>query len=271
VLVSLATDSAPGRPNEDFAAASDDLVVVLDGATVPGALETGCSHGTRWFARALGVEIFRLAEDSNRNLVDSLAEAIKDLADRHAHTCDVGHPGHPSATVAILRETEDGFEYLVLADSTVAIETTASVQAITDDRLDHVATEYHDALNAAKNGSTEHATAVSSLTLALRQYRNVTGGYWVAAVDPDAAYEAITGSVARNEVRSAAIMTDGASIICDRFGVLDWPQVFHRLHEAGPMGLIRDVREQELSDSTGERWKRSKVHDDATAVFCLPC
>ena len=126
-------------------------------------------------------------------------------------------------------------------------------------------------MDAARSGSTEHESAVSSLTLALRQFRNAAGGYWVAAVDPNAAYEAITGSVARSKVRSAAVTTDDASIICDRFGVLNWLQVFHRLHEAGPIGLIRSVREQELSDSTGERWKRSKVHDDATAVFCLPC
>lgn len=270
MLVSLATDAAPGRPNEDFAALSDDLVVVLDGATVPGMLETGCSHGTRWFARALGAEIFRQVEDSRRSLVDSLAEAIKTLAEHHVHTCDIGHPGHPSATVAILRETEDHFEYLVLSDSTVAIETTSGVQVITDNRLDHVATEYRNALKAAKTGSPEHATAVASLTMAQRQYRNAPEGFWVAAVDPNAAYEAITGSVARSEVRSAAVMTDGASIICDRFRVLDWPQVFEVLRQTGPAGLIREVREVELSDSTGERWKRSKVHDDATAAFCLP-
>jgi len=270
MLVSLATEAAPGRPNEDFAAVSDDLVVVLDGATVPGMLETGCSHGTRWFARALGAEIFRRAEDDLGPLADSVAEAIKVLAERHAHTCDISHPGHPSATVAVLRETADYFEYLVLADSTVAMETRAGVQVITDDRLDHVATEYREALGAARTGSTTHTAAASSLTLALRQYRNVPEGFWVAAVDPNAAYQAITGSVAHDEVLSAAVMTDGASIICDRFHVFDWPQVFSVLHETGPGGLIRDVREQELSDSTGERWSRSKVHDDATAVFCLP-
>ena len=65
-------------------------------------------------------------------------------------------------------------------------------------------------------------------------------------------------------------MTDGASIVCDRFRVLDWPQVFGLLHNGGPGELIREVREYELSDGAGERWKRSKIHDDATAAFCLP-
>ena len=37
-----------------------------------------------------------------------------DVAALHADTCDLGHPGSPSATVAILREQPDAVDCLVL-------------------------------------------------------------------------------------------------------------------------------------------------------------
>jgi hypothetical protein len=55
--------------------------------------------------------------------------------------CVTSHPARPSATVAILRENAEAYDYLVLAGSTVAINTTAGIEAVTDDRLDAVATE----------------------------------------------------------------------------------------------------------------------------------
>src|SRR3712207_671924 len=51
-LFALATDAAPGRPNEDFAVASTDLAVVVDGAGIPFG---GCHHGVAWYAQQLGV------------------------------------------------------------------------------------------------------------------------------------------------------------------------------------------------------------------------
>jgi hypothetical protein len=71
-------------------------------------------------------------------------------------------------------------------------------------------------------------------------------------------------------VLSAAVLTDGASILADRFQVMDWPQTFRTLHADGPAGLLRHVREVELEDAAGARWPRGKIHDDATVVHCVP-
>lgn len=267
----LATEPGPPRPNEDFAAVTDDLVVVLDGAGVPGFLDTGCTHGTRWFARTLGIETFgRLADHPTRSLADGLAEAISAVANRHAETCDTSHPGHPSATVAMLRECADSFEYLVLGDSSVAVDCGSVIEVFTDDRHDHVARGHHEALMAAQQGTEEHAQAAKALSTALRDFRNQPGGYWIAAVDPAAAHQAVSGSVDRSRVRGAAVLTDGASLIADRFHLLSWRGLFEVLQHAGPGGLIEQVREAELGDPRGTRWPRGKVHDDATAVFCVP-
>lgn len=272
MLTSLASEPAfPGRATEDFAAVTDDLVILLDGATSPSGLETGCRHGTRWFARQLGTEVFAtLVPDLERDLADALADAIKTLTDRHSSTCDVRHPGHPSATVVLLRETPSAYEYLVLADSTLVIETYDAVSAITDNRLASVGVAQRAAVRAAPPGSPERHAALSDLVTALRDYRNVDGGYWVAATDPDAAHRAILGEVARDAVRSIAALTDGASVLADRFSLLSWPEVADLMRRSGPQELIRLTREHERSDAECQRWPRSKAHDDATAVFCSP-
>lgn len=267
----LGTLPGSSRPNEDFVAATDSLVAVLDGATTPGHLETGCGHGTRWFSHALGAEIVhRLITEPGLTLADGLAAAIKSLAERHSATCDIAHPGHPSATVALLRETPDALEYLVLADSTVAFETRSGIEVFSDTRVEQAAAREHEALAAASHGAAAHAAALADLTTALRAYRNRPGGFWVAAVTPQAAYEALSGSFDRSAVLSAAVLTDGASILADRFQMMDWPQTFGTLRDHGPAGLLRRVREVEAEDGAGARWPRGKIHDDATVVHCVP-
>lgn len=50
-MFALATDAAPGRPNEDFVIATPDIAIVVDGAGIPFG---GCHHGVSWYARQLG-------------------------------------------------------------------------------------------------------------------------------------------------------------------------------------------------------------------------
>jgi len=59
----------------------------------------------------------------------------------------------------------------------------------------------------------------------------------------------------------------GASRLADRFHLATWAQICGILAREGPPGLIEQVRAAESADPRGERWPRSKIHDDATAVF----
>ena len=114
--VTLASRRSPdAASNEDFIAATAGCVVVVDGASVPAELGTGCAHGTAWFARRLGTQLLALVTSQpDHSPADNLAQAITDVAALHADTCDLDHPGTPSATVAILREQPDTIDYLVL-------------------------------------------------------------------------------------------------------------------------------------------------------------
>ena len=69
--VTLASRRSPdATSNEDFIAATPGVVVVIDGASVPPGLATGCVHGTAWFAHRLGAHLLALlsanADQSHR-------------------------------------------------------------------------------------------------------------------------------------------------------------------------------------------------------------
>ena len=117
-------------------------------------------------------------------------------------------------------------------------------------------------------GTVTHQRRYAELVTELRRHRNLDAGYWVASSVPDAAYHALTGSVPRLEMRRAALLSDGATRLVDRFGIMAWPHLFDVLDQEGPYPLIMQTREVESADPEGRRWPRSKRHDDASAALC---
>ncbi|MEV5708075.1 hypothetical protein [Actinoallomurus sp. NPDC052274] len=113
---------------------------------------------------------------------------------------------------------------------------------------------------------------LSDSTLLLDRDGRVTAltaeGSGFAAADPRVAERAHVGSVPIAGLRRAALLTDGATRLVDRFGLTDWPHTLTTLAERGPAALIEQVREAERTDPDGRRWPRNKRHDDATVAFC---
>ena len=250
--VSYATEPTPGRRNEDHVVAGPGWAVVLDGATPRPGVDGGCSHGPGWLVRRLGGALAaRLAAEDERPLPDLLAEAIASVADLHADRCDLSNGDSPSATVAMLRwdgTAERAAEWLVLADSPVLLDRAdgtaqgGAVEVVRDDRIDHLPAYTHEAV---------------------RRARNSPGGFWVASTRPEAAYEALHGRA--RGVRRAALLSDGAARLVERFGLLDWPGLLDLLDRDGPQELIRRTRAAERERRVEGR--RGKLFDDATAVF----
>ncbi|MFI6800544.1 integrase [Streptosporangium canum] len=267
--LSLATEPAsPDRANEDFIGATPDAVVLLDGAGTPADLESGCSHGVAWYSHTLGSTLLAGMTQSTDSLTAILAAGIKATASMHDFCCDLSHPGSPSATVVMLRRTADTLDWLVLADSVLVLDVLdADPMVICDEREALTGSRYRAPMNAAVGGTSDHLQALSRYMDAMRAHRNVDGGFWVAAVDPLAAEQALTGTVPIDRVRAAAILSDGASRLIDRFHLATWRQALDILDQDGPEELIRRVREAEHSDPDGSRWPRGKIFDDATAAY----
>src|SRR6266536_917913 len=180
--------SQPGsasKPNEDFAVATPSSVVVLDGLTAPADLGTGCVHGTPWFVAQLAGSLSRiLSIATGGSLQDALAEAVKEVACSHGSSCDLGHPGTPSATVAALRESAAGTDWLVLSDATLVLDTGDGIEVVTDDRVEDVARDEREATRQHFTGSPIHRQLMRRMVAEQRRHRNQPGGYWVAGSDP---------------------------------------------------------------------------------------
>ncbi|WP_245666314.1 protein phosphatase 2C domain-containing protein [Actinomadura latina] len=236
------SEATPGRENEDFVAAGPGWVVLLDGATAPPGVDSGCRHDPAWLVRRLGGRIAALlALEDGKPLPDLVAEAIKVTSEAHTDACDLRNPDSPSATVSLLRRRGEVVEWFVLADSPIVVDV-GEIRVFRDDRVDHL----------------------PSYTLeGVRRSRNSPGGFWVASTKPEAAYEGLTGEVPVAGLKRAAVLSDGASRLVERFGQLDWDELLQLLDEEGPRELVRRTR---IAEAAGTK-PRGKQYDDATAVF----
>jgi hypothetical protein len=269
VRVTLATEAAkPDQPNEDFAAASPDALVLLDGAGTPPGSEAGCIHGVAWYARTLGGVLLAKITGNDVPLADALGDAIGYVRSLHADTCDLTHPGSPSATVVAVRVRAGVLSYLVLADSVLVLDRAGEgPEVVTDDREARVGRELRKPMDALPAGTPGHDDARRTYMEALRSSRNRPGGFWVASSDPEAAGQALNGSVSVDDLSFVAVLSDGASRLVDRFDLLSWSELVKVLESSGPDELIARTREAENSDPEGRRWPRGKARDDATAAF----
>jgi len=241
--ITFSTDNTPGRPNEDYAICGPEWAVVLDGATAPQGVDSGCIHDVPWLVRHLAAGISSRLMLDTLSLPDVLASAIESTCQAHASTCDLHNPDSPSSTVAIIRVRDESLDYLVLGDSPVILrKEDGDLVPVTDDRIEN--------LPGGRPYSIEF----------VRSMRNKAGGFWIASTDIQAAYHAVSGSA--TNVADAALVTDGITRLVEWYGH-DWPEVFTILDTGGPSALIASVRAAERQSPPSH----AKAHDDATAVY----
>lgn len=263
MLIQSATESGSATPNEDCVASTSHVMVVLDGLTA--RTETGCLHGVAWFAERLSTSILEFSH--LLDLVEALRAAIIHTASLHADSCDLANPATPCAAVGIVKVERDRLRYLALGDVTIVIDSGSNQLAISDLRVNKTAQNERAEADALPSGSIDKAAALVRMKRVEIAARNTPGGYWIAAADPSAADEAITGEMPLSAVQRVAILTDGAARAVDVFNLFDWRGALDLLAASGPRELIAQVRKVEESDPLAKLWPRNKISDDATVIF----
>jgi hypothetical protein len=200
-----------GRPEDDQAVivVASWVYIGADYAYL-GRLPRIDGRGT--FVYLAGIHALAQAAGPARSLVDALAEAIRQVASLHPG-CDLTDPGTPSATMVLLRAHDQGADYLALADAVLLLDTTGGLKVVSDERVNQLAGKEREAANRVPAGSALKLRCRAQLTRALRRARNRPGGYWVAAADPQAASQAVTGSLPSRTLRRAVLLSDGATAI----------------------------------------------------------
>ncbi|MGH3405630.1 MAG: protein phosphatase 2C domain-containing protein [Streptosporangiaceae bacterium] len=227
--VVLATAAGtPGWPNEDFCAVAPEAAVLLDGATtMPRGTPTGCRHGVAWYARTLGSTL----------LAALVGEPDTGLADALA------------AAIGDVRDRHAG---------TCDLDNPATPAATVT------------AVRAGPGGFSYLALSDSSIAADYgdgRPPQIVTDDHQPARATPAAAAKARTGTIGLAGLRGLALLSDGATRITDRYGLVGWPDLLSTIRERGPRALIAEVRAAEVADADGTRWPRTKASDDATIIW----
>lgn len=244
------SEPAPGHVNEDYVVAGPSWAAVFDGATPQEGFPIGCVHGVAWVVHHLAGSLASSLTLSELPLSELLARAISATRAQHVDSCDLGNPASPSSTVTVVRQCGELLDYLVLADSPLVLDTVDGLRVVVDDRNAHLPSYEPETVEAC---------------------RNQPGGYWVASTNPDAAFEALTGTVEVGRLRSAALLTDGASRWVDRFHLGGWQDLMGVLAGVdGPRAVVEEVRQAEVAETDEEVRARGKRHDDATALVAVP-
>jgi hypothetical protein len=242
--VTYATRAGDGQGNEDYLTAGPDWAVILDGATAPAGIDSGCVHNVRWLVRQLAAALTARMPVTAAPLADLLAEAISDVRQTHGGACDLGNPDSPSSTVAMCRVTGTVLEYLSLADSAILhARPDRATEVFVDDRTSHLP------------GGRPYPYEL------IRSLRNQPGGFWVASTNPKAAYEAVQGACELAGDSSVLLLTDGITRLVELYGQT-WDSLAARAAAHGPGALITAVRQHEDDQPP----RHGKQHDDATAI-----
>jgi hypothetical protein len=225
--VALATE--PGTPGQP----NEDFAAVAPGAAVlldgvtNRSPDIGCRHGVAWYARTLGGTL----------LTAITASPPVPLADALA-----------GAISEVRRQHNGGCD--------LASPATPGATVV--------------AARAEPEGISYLVLSDSSIVADYGDCRAplvITDAHGAAAADPAVAATASTGTVEAAGLRGLALLSDGATRITDRFGLLGWPELLGVLREEGPGALIARVRAAEAADPGRTRWPRGKVSDDATAIW----
>lgn len=273
----MVTEPRPDKGRgEDVGFFVNGFAGVLDGASSPRECPPGCYHDSAWYARVLAGNL--LSENAGRPhtaLTELLREGISRTAHDHLTRC--GGPLRAASTVVLARLAEDDvIEYLVLCDSALLVAAgdrdggTGRTQVVTDDRVARLplrtSREIRELLASGAGYGPEYRSLLREQAEELDSYRNVEGGYWVAAEDPDAADHAIVGTV-QSSVPAISLVSDGVTRAVEPLRIhRDWDQLMRDLCLAGPEKVIAMVREAERADAEGHTRPRMTWSDDATAV-----
>jgi len=261
-----APETSPGLA---CAAAGPGSVVLVDGVDVPPgvAAESGCRHGTAWYARRMAVHLLaRLVDRPDRTPVQCLGDAIAETAALHGARCDLSRPHTPAASVLAARLRGPVVEYLALGDAVLLLDLPGGVRVVGADQPFPAGEPLRRALCAAEPGSPEHAALRLRYARARGEARNGPAGPWAAAARPSAAEHATAGRVPRDQLRAIAALGTGARRFLDPLQLGGTGEALTLLSAAGPAELIRRVRAAEAHDPRCRRHPRESVHADAAAL-----
>lgn len=254
------------QPNEDALGTEGTLAWVIDGATSLSSQRcTSHESDGLWLVEVI-TEAFREEGHAASTPRDVIRLAIEHVTSRSHTDWAIEPEVPPSAAVGLVRVIEDTLHYAILADVSLIHDSGQGPVEVTDDRPDELNVEARTHLEECLSAGLEFPEAIGSTRPLLIEHRrtrmNVPGGYWVLALNPEAADQAITGVAPTS--RPILLASDGFTRGRHLLGLwTDWQMALSETTSL--QGMADEVRAAELDDSAGTRFPRWSLHDDIVA------
>lgn len=278
-VISQASEKGSAAYNEDMSGAAGTCAWIIDGsAFFSGAPRTTGESEGAWLVRR--IDAILRANPPEDLAFPAWAEALERQLREDYAALGEGHPEReagegPSAVLGLIRLRRDGdacrIEGAVIGDVSILIRDGDRIERWTDPSSNPFEAKTIAAATADghRPGEVISPKALAQI-LQNRRSLNRSGGYW--AVNP--------GLDWREGLRLfSAEISPGATILLASDGFMRLVDVIAHCDEAGLMdsvarlgtaGTIAALRRLESVDLLAERFRRVKIHDDATALLVTP-
>lgn len=278
-VLSQASEQGSAAYNEDIAGVAGSCAWIVDGsAFFNGAARTAGESEGAWFVRRIDAAL--RASPPEDGPFSVWAERLEQQLQHDYAALGQGHPERepgegPSAVFGVVRLRREGgrcrIEGAVIGDVSILIRDGDRLERWTDP-----SSGPFEALTIAAATADGHrpgeVIAAAALAQVLRNRRSLNrpGGYWAA--NPGLSWTAGL-RLFSTEVSSEAtvlLASDGFMRLVDVIAHHDEAGLMDAVARAGAAGAIAELRQLEGADPEAERYRRVKIHDDATALVVRP-
>lgn len=266
--------------NEDIFYTSEDITILMDGATGLGNNELDIyKTSAEWYVSELLQYLkCKLVDKKNIELEDLVKVAIEHMAEKiEKKEKELGIKLEsyeiPSSSLVILRKREEFLEFFSLGDSITLIKHKKDniVEEIRDwniYNLDNNVWKLMKDISTAKNitiKETMNEPEVLELLRNNRQLKNKEGGYYIASDDSSVVSYAYQKKYKLDEIEKVFICTDGFDI-----DVLNMTkeEFMNNISDENIEYYAKEIKRKLLEDKNWEKYQnRFKDCDDITAII----
>ncbi|WP_306223124.1 hypothetical protein [Bosea beijingensis] len=278
-VLSQASEKGSAAFNEDMSGAAGSCAWIIDGsAFFSGAARTTEESEGAWLARR--VDALLKADPPEDLAFATWAEGLERQLRQDYAALGEGHPEReagegPSAVLGLIRLRRDGdacrIEGAVIGDVSILIQDGDRVERWTDPSSSPFEARTIAAATADGHLPGE-VISPKALAQILRNRRSLNrqGGYW--AINPGLSWRAGLRLFSAEISPEATVLlaSDGFMRLVDVVAHCDEAGLMDTVSRRGAAGAIAELRQLESDDPLAERFRRVKIHDDATALLVTP-
>lgn len=278
-VISQASEKGSAAYNEDISGATGACAWIIDGsAFFSGAARTTAESEGAWLVRRIDA-ILQVNPPGDLAFA-AWAEGLERQLRQDYAALGEGHPERaagegPSAVLGLVRLWRDGDAYriegAVIGDVSILIQDGGRIERWTDPSSNPFEARTIAAATADERlpGEVISPQAMAQI-LRNRRSLNRQGGYW--AINPGLSWVAGLRLFSTEISPDATVLlaSDGFMRLVDVIAHHDDCGLMDETKRIGVADTIAELRRLESADPLAERFRRVKIHDDATALLVMP-